>query len=558
LSPAIALNPISLKRKGGPIRTADLALLNGRVYTSDPSRPWAEAFACQAGRFLAIGTESEIRKLCGRATEMIDADGRLVVPGFIDTHVHLIFGYQMGTWIDLTDFPSAQEVVRRVSEYARAHPEEEMILGHGFDYAALQSVGLPTKEVLDAAVSDRPVLLTAWDGHTGWANSRFTAKVLAAATAAHPNPGGMQFDPESHAPTGIFLRSFDLGSTIPEFVRRQSLDGLRRILATASQMGITSAFDVQVDPPEVSVYRTLKDRGELPVRIRVALYHPPETSPEAYAEFVALRDRHHDDWLDVAAIKLYIDGVSETHSAAMLEPYSDLPDSLGETIYTPDQFRTIVTTLDGLTFQLLTHSTGDRGARVVLDAYESLPPSRSPSQRRHRIEHCEVISAADVPRFGSLGILPCMMPRHTAPELTERWREVVGPARVRSGFPWKRFLETGATVAFASDWPVADLNPLIGIREVVAPRMPGWGRADHALSVAEAVDGYTKRAAYALHAEESRGSISPGKLADFAILSQNLFSIAAEDIIQTKVVRTVVGGRTVFDGLATTSRRPGA
>jgi predicted amidohydrolase YtcJ len=522
-------------------------LVSGRVYTSNPRQPWAEAFASSDGRLLAVGSEGEIRKFCADGTRIIDAGGRLVLPGFIDSHVHFIFAYQLGSWIDLTDFPNVSEVLRRVTDYAKAHPEEELILGHGFDYTALQAQGLPDKGLLDTAVLDRPVLLTAWDGHTGWANSRFTEKVLTATSSATPNPGGMQFYPRSHQPSGIFLRAFDLISVVPEFERRRSLEGLRRILADASRVGITSAFDVQVDPQEVSIYRAFKEAGELPVRIRIALYHPPETRPDQYPEFVALRDRHHDDWLEVAAAKLYIDGVSETHSAAMLDPYSDNPDSRGETIYSADRIGAVVSDLDRMGFQILTHSTGDRGARIVLNAYETLPSTHREPKPRHRIEHCEVVSGADVPRFGQLGVVPCMMPRHSAPELTTRWREAVGRARVLSGFPWREFIRSGAHVTFASDWPVANLNPLLGIREAVAPRMPGWDHANHGLSMAEAIEGYTSEAAYSLQAEANRGSIMPGKLADFVILSENLFEISAERITQVKVLRTVVGGRTVFE-----------
>jgi predicted amidohydrolase YtcJ len=522
----------------------DLVVTNARIYTGEPSEPIAEALACAQGRIRAIGTRKEIDALSTGDALGLDAEGRRVLPGFIDPHVHLIFGYQLGDWVDLTDRPSFSEVGRRLREYLRTHPKETAIVGHGFDYAALRPGGLPNRYDLDAIVEDVPAILTAWDGHTGWANSRFVERAQAHFATIGREVGEPERDPHSGELTGVFRRSFDL--EIPELQARRSLDGLRRTLAAAARLGITTAFDVQVPLEDLGVYGELRQREELPIRVRAAIYHPRGTDPRRYGEFRAAAERWADDWFRVAAVKLYIDGVQETHTAAVLEPYADRPDSRGETVYTDAEFRELVRTLDKADFQILTHSCGDRGVRIALDAYEAAAAEAGgPSGRRHRIEHCETVAAEDRPRFGRLDVVPCMMPRHSAPELTRRWREVMGDARWWDSFPWRELLDSGARLAFSSDWPVADLNPLVNVRSAVARAGPDGRPSPHRLSVAEALDAYTRGAAYASHCEADRGTLAVGKYADFVVLDGDPLETPVDRLGEIRVATTVVGGRIV-------------
>ena len=527
---------------------ADLVVTNARVYTSDPRRPWAEAFAVQGGRFAQVGTRVEAEARAHVGTEVLDAGGRLVVPGFIDAHVHLIWGYELGEWIDLSGRPSLEEVKGRVRAYARAHPDEEILVGHGFDYAALGRDGLPRKEDLDDAVTDRPVILTAWDGHTGWGNTRFVRRAQELLERTRRDVGHMVRDPVRLEPTGIFLHTFDLTQLLPEFARRRSLDGLRQVVRNAIRFGITTGFDVQVNLRDLGAYEALRDEGGLDLRVRVALYHPEDTPAARYVEFLAAKRRLDDDTLRVAAIKLYIDGVQETGTAALLEPYADDPASRGSTVYAEDRYREIVAELDRLGFQICTHACGDRGVRIALDAYEESARRNGPRDRRHRIEHCENLSPADLPRFAALRVIPCMMPRHASPELTGRWRTAIGPERTRTAFPWRGLLDARADLAFASDWPVAELNPLIGIAEAVGRRTPDGEASPHRVTIGEAIEGYTIRAARACAMETSVGSIEGGKRADFVLLSDDLFAVQPERIPDVRVVRTVVDGRTVHAG----------
>jgi predicted amidohydrolase YtcJ len=495
---------------------------------------------------VAIGSHRAIERTADSKTEILDAAGRRVLPGLIDAHVHLIWAYELGHWIDLSDHPPMLEVQRRVREYAHAHPDEEIIVGHGFDYAALSKEGLPTAQDLDTTVYDRPVLLTSWDGHTGWGNSRFVERAQVVLSKTKRDIGGMQRDPKTREPTGIFTESFDITALLPEFDRRKSIEGLERILTAASGYGITTGFDVQVPLETLEGYEQLRDRSGLPLRIRAAIYHPRGTSKARYPEFMNAVARAHDDWFGVGAVKLYIDGVQETGTAALLEPYANDPDSRGKTVYPISEYEAIVTDLDRRGFQVLTHACGDRGVRLALDAYEKAAATNRMLGRRHRIEHCENLAEEDIPRFAQLGVIPCMMPRHSAPELTRRWREAVGPARTRRSFPWKPLLQSGATLAFASDWPVADLNPWVGIQSAVHRLDASGDLSPYRLTLDEALGAYTRGAAFASHCETTRGSLAVGKYADLVIVSPDPFEIPAEKLAGVRTVATVVNAKTVF------------
>jgi len=523
-----------------------LILTNARIYTGDPAAPEVEGLACSGGRILKIGKGSEIEALAGPKTKVIDAQDRRVLPGFIDAHVHLSYGYRIGNWIDLSDHPTIKEVQRRVAEYARLHPEESMIVGRGFDYAALGTEGLPSKADLNVAVDDRPVILVAWDGHTGWGNSRFVEGALAAIRRAGHDVGEMQRDPRTQEPTGIFHLIFDLEAYMPEYQQRRSVEGLRRVLVTAASYGITTAFDVQMNLEYLHAYEELRAGSKLPIRIRAAIYHPREISRNLYPKFKETMGRFNDDWFRVGAVKLYIDGVQETGTAALLEPYSNNPVSRGETVYSVSEFREIASELDKSGFQICVHACGDRGVRIALDAYEAAAKENRTAGRRHRIEHCENLAPEDIPRFAKLGVIPCMMPRHSAPELTARWREAVGPSRTRIAFPWRELLDSGARLAFASDWPVADLNPLVGIYEAVVRKDPEGNSSPHRLTRKEAVDAYTAGAAFATYCEIDRGTLEVDKYADIVMLSQDLFEVTVEHLPKTKVICTIVDGKVVF------------
>lgn len=522
----------------------DLVLINARIYTGDSKRPWLEALAAERGRISSLGLRTEIERMAGPDTRRIDAGGRVVLPGFVDAHVHPIFAYELGTWIDLSDHPTLSEVQRRVRAYADEHPEESVIRGYGFDYQALTSAGLPTARDLDVAVGDRPVMLDSWDGHTAWTNGKLVELAKAHFHALGHEVGDPERDPQTGEMTGIFRVSFDLH--LPELRSRRSVDGLRRILATAARYGITTVFDVQVPLEDLACYELLQAQHELPIHVQVAIYHPPGTSPERYGDFREASERCAGGRLRAGAVKLYIDGVQETHSAYLLDPYADEPSLRGETVYPESEFRAVVAKLDGLGFQLLTHACGDGGVRAALDAYEALPPSNGRTSRRHRIEHCENVAPVDIARFRRLGVIPCMMPHHSSPDLTRRWRQTMGETRWSSSFPWKELWAGGAKLAFSSDWPVADLNPFVHLRSAVARKDPDGNPSPHRLSVQQAIYAYTQGAAYASNCDADRGTLEVGKLCDLVILSENPFETPEDQLDRIRVVTTLVEGRVAY------------
>jgi predicted amidohydrolase YtcJ len=523
---------------------ADVIVTRAKIYTGDASAPWAEALASAGGRLLAVGSQRDIRSLAGEATRVLNAGDRVILPGFIDAHVHLLFAYELGDWIDLTDHPSLAEVQHRVKVYASERPGAPAIVGYGFDYQALTSHGLPGRRDLDAALADRPVMLHSWDGHTLWTNSR----LCEIAEKRFGTLGHEEGDPVREATsgelTGIFRVGFDLN--LPELASMHSLEGLRRMLAKAARLGITTGFDVQVPLEDFAAYESLQARDELAIRVRVAFYHPPGTPPSVYPKFRVASDRTRGDRLRAGSVKLYIDGVQETYTACLTEPYSDRPESRGETVYSESEYHRIVHELDRAGFQILTHACGDRGVAIALSAYEALGTARSPDDRRHRIEHCESITPADIERFARVGVVPCMMPHHSAPELTRRWRQVMGDARWDAGFPWKELLQRKARLAFSSDWPVSDLNPWVQVKSAVERKTSDGQPSPHRLSVGEAIDAYTQGAAYATHCDQDRGTLVPGKFCDLIVLSENPFEMAPEDLDTVRVVLTLVGGRAAY------------
>ena len=534
----------SRQLRGGPVNGVDLVVTNARIYTANRAQPWADALASAGGRVRAVGARRDVEPLINQGTRVIDAGGRTVIPGFVDAHVHLLFGYQLGAWIDLTDHPTLPEVQRRVRAYARDHPREKVIVGYGFDYQALAQEGLPDRKDLDLAVSDRPVILNAWDGHTAWTNSRFLELARTYFATIGHEVGHPERDSRTGEMTGIFRMSFDL--TLPELLERRSLDGLRRMLGAALRFGITTAFDVQVPLPDLGAYERLQAQRELPIRVQVAIYHPPDTPEASYPEFRAASDRCKGKRLRAGAVKLYIDGVQETHTASLLDPYSDGPDSRGGTVYSTEKFASVVRALDQAGFQIVTHACGDGGVRAVLDAYESLDDRERLGSRRHRIEHCENVSPLDLDRFGRLGVVPCMMPHHSSPDFTRRWRQAMGEARWRDAFPWKKLLDRHARLAFSSDWPVADLNPFVHLKTAVTRRDPEGNASPHRVTLAQGIDAYTVGAAYASRCDEERGSLVPGKMTDLLVLSDNPFEQPLELMDKIRVLVTVVDGDVAY------------
>lgn len=364
-------------------------------------------------------------------------------------------------------------------------------------------------------------------------------------------------DPATGEPTGIVGDFAVMGieragvaalaRELPSYTPEAQYDGLLANLDMALEFGITTIVEPQNSLDDLALFERARDDGRLRSRLIAALFHPVGTTDAELRDFQDAARRLDDDWLRVGPIKLYIDDVIEPHTAAVLEPYATEPRTLGHSFYDADEFREIIVKLDGMGFQTFTHATGDRGIRMVLDAHETAVRANGPRDARHQIVHVECVHPDDIPRFGELGVVACMQPRHFAPDIVGAWRRAIGPERERFAAPWRALHEAGATLAFSSDWNVAEMDPLVGIYSALTrANLHGgdaWGK-DQTVDLATAIRAYTMGGAFANYCDDRRGSISVGKDADLIVLSRDLFDPATEplDILDTQVELVMVGG----------------
>ncbi len=542
-------------------QNASLILHNGRIYTSDPQRPWVEALAIRGVKIVALGSDDEVTKLRGPRTRMIDLGGRMAMPGIIDSHIHFLSGSLSLGQILLDDARSAAEIQRRVKEYAAKHPDKKWLIGRGWAYDLFAPSGLPTKDIIDAVERDRPVVLENYDGHSYWVNSK--ALELAGITRQTPDPkqgeltvGIIVRDPATGEATGVLKeRAASLmDKVIPPASRDEQLAALRDGLRLANQHGLTSTLDAAASVEEMELYAELHRRGQLTVRMTLSLGMEPKLTPEVLARYEGARRRFRGQWVRAGVIKAFMDGVIESHTAAMIEPYADDASLRGSRNYTPEQFNELVRELDRRKFHVITHAIGDLGIRTALDAYEAAAKTNGPRDRRFRIEHIENIHPADIPRFGKLGVIASMQPRHAYPDanLEAIWARNVGPARIANSFPWHSIAAGGARLNYGSDWPVVTLDPFIGIQNAVTRQRHdgtpagGWV-PEQRVTLDQALAAYTRDAAWGQFEDGIKGTLTPGKLADVIVLSQDLFKISPLDIRKTKVMLTVVGGKIVYE-----------
>jgi predicted amidohydrolase YtcJ len=535
---------------------ADTVVLHGKIYTVNSRQPWAEALAIRGERVVAVGSNSEIAKLQSKNTQVIDAQGRLVLPGFTDCHIHFIEGsFSLGR-VNLEGAKDPEGIQQRLRAYGAAHPGNDWILGRGWNYAMFPS-SLPDKKYLDEVFPDRPAFLEGYDGHTYWANSKALELAHITKDTRNPPNGIIVRDPQTGEATGALkeaARSLVV-AVLAKPTRGDKLAALRAGIHWANQNGLSRVHSAGGDFEEFDLYDELLRHGDLTLRFYIAYFqNPPELRPQDIATIEEGRRKYTGDWLSAGAVKFMIDGVVESHTAAMLQPYTDDPSVQGKPFWQPENYRAAVTELDRRGLQIFTHAIGDSGVRTVLDSYESMEKVNHTSGKRPRIEHVETIAAQDIPGFGKLGVIASMQPLHSYPDddTLNVWARNIGPDRASRAWVWKSIANDGGQLAFGSDWPVVTLNPFEGIQTAVtrqtAEGLPKEGfLPSQRLSVAEAIRGYTLGAAYAGFREKTEGSLEPGKLADLIILSQNLFEVDPRAINQTKVLTTIVGGRVVFE-----------
>jgi len=534
---------------------ADTVIVNAKIYTVNPHQQRAEALAIRGNKIVAIGSEKEIAPFRGEHTKVINARQHLLLPGFTDCHIHFMDGSLGLTEVDLNGAGSIVEIQKRVKAYADAHSQQQWILGMGWTYPTFSPSGLPDKKILDDVVPDRPVFLSAFDGHSSWANSK--ALELAGVTRETPNPpnGTIVRDEKGDATGALKEAAADLvNKVVPKPTRDERLDALRKGIREANRVGLTRVHSAGGDFQFLDLLDELRKKNELNLRFYVAYFlDPPELTTQAMDKIEQARRAYKDDWISGGAVKTMLDGVVEAHTAAMLSPYSDDPSQSGKLFWDPEKYKQAVMTLDKNGLQVFTHAIGDKAVRLSLDAYEQAAKTNHSKDARHRVEHIETITARDIPRFGKLKVIASFQPLHAYPDddTMKVWARNAGSDRASRGFAWRSVESKGGVLAFGSDWPVVTLNPWSGVQNAVTRQTTegvpagGWLPSER-LTIAEAIEGYTLGAARGGRRERTEGSLEVGKLADMILVSQDLFSINPMDISKTEVLFTMVGGRIVY------------
>jgi predicted amidohydrolase YtcJ len=536
--------------------TRDILIRNARIYTVNGAVPWAEAVAIRGDRIAWVGSDEEAAGRIGPDVEVLDARGKLVLPGFIDSHNHVRLG-SSPLEVELGGAATLDELKVRVRAHADAHPEQTWIEGVGWNYSAMPGGRLPTWTDLEGLTGGRPAFLLSYDAHNVWLNREAMAVFgIDRHTDALPF-GNVQKDPDGE-PTG-FLTGFAvmgisrageaaLEGVLPGYEPGLQYDRTLASLDAAVAYGITTVVEPQNSPEDLWIFERARDEGRLGPRLIAAMFHPVGTTEAERREFERARDRLHDDRLRVAPIKLYIDDVIEPWTAAMLEPYANRPGERGDTFWPAAEFAELIIDLERRGFQCHIHATGDRGIRTALDSIEEARRANGPGDRRHLMVHTECLSPQDVPRFGELGVIPCMQPRHCAPEIVADWRANVGPDRWRYAWAFRSLRDAGATLAFSSDWNVAEMDPLVGVYTALTRANLDGSDAwvpQETVDLETALRAYTMGGAFACFAQDDRGSIEPGKYADLVMLSDDLFAFADADprrILDTRVELTMIAG----------------
>ncbi len=542
---------------------ADLVLRGGAVYTVDDARSWAQAVAVADGKIVFVGTATGAKAWIGPGTRVLELDGRMVLPSFHDSHVHPVSGGVEALECDLNGSATPAEVLERLKRYSAAHPSLPWIRGGGWELTLFPDAN-PSKTLLDAVVPDRPVFLSASDGHSVWVNSR--ALAAAGITKATPDPpyGRIEHDPATGEPSGTLREDAAalVAKHLPKRTAKDNADGLREALRLANGFGLTALVEASASEQDLEAYRTLEQRGELSARVLASLYCDTDKGTADVPRLVALREKYAGPRLRTSSVKIFADGVLETRTASVLEPYVGFPGDRGKPNLDAAAFRALAVALDKEGFQIHVHAIGDRAIRDALDAIEAARKANGVRDARHHLAHIELIDPDDIPRFRRLGVIANFQPLWANGDeyLTELTEPKLGPERSRWLYPIGSVLASGAMVAFGSDWSVSSMNPLDGIQVAVTRRQlsggpgPAW-IPEERIGLPDAIAAYTIRAAYLDFTEKESGSIEVGKSADLIVLDRNLFEIPSSRIHEAKVLLTLLEGKEVYRGSGPESGR---
>jgi predicted amidohydrolase YtcJ len=540
----------------------DRIFLNGKIWTADDTRPLAEALAIGGDKILAVGTNHDIKALAASDTAVVDLKGRLVLPGFEDSHLH--FPGPSVNEVDFSDIETLEQFQTRLREFAKAHASLPWITGSGWVYSAFPD-NTVDKKYIDAVVDDRPVYVVERDGHMGFGNSK-ALEIAGVAKGTADLPNGQIMRDAQGEPTGELKESAQrlVFSHVPPETEEERYEALLKHMDEAAAVGLTSVQDASTNLKHFSIYEKAASAGQLKLRFRFAPLILPEDggSPKNHklakplteadlAEYRRLRDTFTGPMLKFGAIKGFLDGTVDARTAAMYEPY--VGGGTGIPFWDQDDLNKTVALYDSEGFQLMLHAIGDKAVNMALNAFEYAAKANGTAGRRHRVEHIEVPALADLPRFKQLGVIASTQAIFASPDPTslQNFAVLLGPERSARADSFKLFDDAGAVQAFGSDWNVFPFAPLPAIYCAVTRMTPqgtppgGWYTAGR-ISVEAALRHYTRDGAYASFDENIKGTLSPGKLADLVVLSKDILTIAPNEILATKVLLTVMGGKDTY------------
>lgn len=531
---------------------ATLLLKNGKIWTASEKQPWAEGVAVKGNKIIAVGSENQLKRYVSKTTQIVDLGGQFAMPGFNDSHIHFL-GSSLGLFeVDLTGVKNLAEAQARIKKFADENPTAPWITGGGWEYYIFPGGRLPQASDLDAIITDRPVFIDAYDGHTAWANSK--AMEIAGVSEKTEFKGfGEVVRDAAGKPTGCFKEGAQrlISKFVPAPTHQRELEALRKGMDRARSLGITSIQNASGNLEQAELYDELLKKGELTLRTYFAFGVGPKTIQADIDKIAQAAKRFNSPMLRVGAIKIVVDGVIESHTAAMLAPYTNKPDTSGSPSFTAEELNRVVAMADKAGLQVYIHAIGDRGVRMALDSFENAIRVNGRRDSRFRIEHIETIQAADMLRFKKLGVIASMEPIHADPGTVSVWSAAIGPDRTSRGFAWHALELAGAKLIFSSDHPASiSLDPIRGLhnavnRQTVEGTPAGGWLPQHRVSVETALRAYTINGAYASFEENTKGSIAPGMLADIIVLNKNPFEVSPKDIYTIKILKTIFNGRII-------------
>jgi predicted amidohydrolase YtcJ len=561
-APELPLRPVG----AAPVEPADLVLRGGAVYTLDTARSWAQAVAVRDGSIVYVGSDEKAAPFIGEETRVVDLDGRMLLPGFQDAHIHPITGGLRAIRCELGNLTTQDAYLKAVAEYAAAHPDEAWILGGGWSMDAFPGA-IPDGSLLDEIVPERPVYLRSSDGHSAWVNAK--ALEIAGITAQTPDPPGGRIDrdPATGEPVGALQEEAAMTLVekhAPPPTLAQRVAGLRFALRMLGGYGITAFQDAAAGSSAgigvsdaLDTYQYLDARGELTARVVAAQWWAPERGEEQIAEMVERRGRYTRGRVRATSVKIMQDGVMENHTAVLLEPYLGKPGVKGIPMLNPQALEQIVAKLDRESFQVHFHAIGDGAIRQSLDAVEAARKANGNRGTRHHISHIQLFDPADIPRFRELDVVANFQPlwAYADSYITDLTIPFLGPERSRWMYPIGSLRRSGAVLAFGSDWSVSSANPFEEM-EVAVTRMGAHGETSTAylpeerIDIGSAIAAFTIGSAYVNSLERQTGSIEVGKWADLIVLDRNLFAIEPSEISETRVLLTLLEGKPVHGDLS--------